>query len=273
MRSATLIGLLGATLALGCVAGGREADRPPAGANVFEAARLDDTARAFADSLARAVARAPDAGADPARLRAVRARIDDALSGDVVVAAARERFARRTAPAAERTALAFLLSPTGRRLRALERAAEAALADEEETGRMIDAHFAEPVDLDRVALLQRIATAARADALAAGIEAAAERAVARVVAADARHLDASLHRIDDRRRAAAAGWRMRGLVLLQLVYHDATVEELQSYASFAESPAGRWLADASLGLVDDLEAWAAERLSGVAPAPVAAPSR
>jgi len=241
-------------------------------AEVFREAGIEVHARGLGEAVERATERAVGS-LDPATARVLRARVAERVSAEALVEAARAAFARAgMREPAERTR-DFYRTPVGRRLRALEARTESGI-DDETISAFVDTLFAEPVDLERVRILDRIARATRGAELAAEVDAIAARSIARVVHgdtgrdADSAALEAALAAIERDRAAAASMWRAQSSVLMQLVYRDATDDELRAYAAFAESPDGRWLVEATARMLADLDDWLTRRLA----TPVAAPA-
>jgi hypothetical protein len=259
------------SLSTGCAHGGESAVFD----EVFLGAGLDAHVRGLGEAVEAAAARqagdlAPEAG------RGLCARAAHAADRGALLAAARAAFARGADPRVAARARSFLGSPLGRSLRDMEARAETGI-DDATLSAFVDALFREPVALDRVRLLDRLAVATRGAELAAEIDAIAARVVVRAASAQragpdtASALAQADARIEAARTRAIAAWRSQSSVFLQLVYRDAREEDLAAYAAFAESAEGRWLVDATARMLAALEPWLAGRMAAragpAAPAP------
>lgn len=254
---------------LGCAHG-----EPPIHDEVFLRAGLDAHVQGLGEAVESAAAR--QAGdLDPAAARNLCTRAAHAADRGPLLTAARSMFARGADARVAARAQSFLGSPLGRSLRAMEARAETGI-DDATLSAFVDALFREPVALERVRLLERLADATRGAELAAEIDAIAARVVVRAATAERAGPDAvstlaqADARIEAARARAIAAWRSQSSVFLQLVYRDASAEDLAAYVAFAESAEGRWLVDATARMLAALEPWLADRM--VADADTAAPA-
>lgn len=266
---------LAAVLAFACAGpgdGGRHTGDTSLAARVFQLAGVADHVRGLSEALVDAArVRALDLDAEGADRLIERAH--SVAETPTLIAAAETLFAERSDGRAFLVpAHAFLISATGRRMRALEEQAETELDDAAFSG-FIDGLFGAPVPVERTALLERLGVATRGAEIAADTEAIAARVIVRALEQDglapasAPTLAAALAEIDRRSVRTAERLRVQSIVWLQYVYRDASDEELAEYVAFAESPTGIALVDTTRWTVGELEPWLDDRMAARSDAP------
>jgi hypothetical protein len=263
------------SLSLAC-ASQKESDGDPGAApldvRIFRLAGVDDHVLALSEALVLA-AEAHAAELDPEVDDRLVDRARMAADPTRLLPAAEALFAARSGDGLLlESAHDFLVSDTGRRMRALEEQADSVL-DDEAFSDFVDGLFAAPVPIERVGLLERLGMATRGAQIAADTEAIAARVIVR-----ARHRDgvgpgsapalaAVLAAIDRRSNQTAERLRVQSTVWLQYVYRDASDDDLAAYVAFAESPTGIWLVDSTWWTLRELEPWLDERMTAHPDAP------
>ncbi len=185
---------------------------------------------------------------DAARLAAVSKAAKRTFRIDVFEPSALAAFAAHLDPATVEKTLAFLASPTGRRMVA----ADVALAklDAATTAAIADGKLAAPASARRAALFQRIATATRATDSAAEVYMTMERSLA-VGKAMGYGLDLKDARASVGGKTPPPADLLKSLTVpleryVAYDYRDLSDADLRDMLTFFESPAGKTYVNASL---------------------------
>ncbi len=181
---------------------------------------------------------------DPAVLEALVGAADAAFSPNRLRAAAEARLAARLEPSHVEDALAWLRSSRGRKVTGVEEAANT-LTGAEGIRALAERLAEEPPDPGRLALCRRIDAAAGATRVSAEVLVEREMAIATALAAaDPEHEGAAEVRrgLSAQRDSLIRHVANSTLVALLYTYRDLPAEDLDAYAEFLESAAGRWYA-------------------------------
>jgi hypothetical protein len=184
----------------------------------------------------------------------------------------RAELAKTLSPAEISAALAWLDSPTGRKLAGLEE--KASMPEAQRRLEAASHGSAPPISAARAQILNDLITATRADEIGASllIETAAgvTEGAALFTPGDSRAAVAAARReLEARRGEVVAAMRDQSTLAFSLVYAEANDAELTALLGFARSPAGARYHDVSARAFASTLAQAAKQLGGALAAPAA----